>query len=119
MPADLTAAIFIAEPGLAHNEDSDSDPFACRDVPGFFLTSSDYDYTDYTWHTNRDTYDKISFPDVARNATLIALLAYEALEDPQQLSRARRIPPTGPDGKQIAPPPCPAIPRSWTQSNRR
>lgn len=118
LPGDLTAAIFIAEPGLAHNEDSDSDPFACRDVPGFFLTSSDYDYTDYTWHTNRDTYDKISFPDVERNATLIALLAYEASEDPQQLSRARRIPPTSPDGKVITPTSCPPIPRSWTQSSR-
>lgn len=118
VPADLTAGITIDEPGFAHNEDSDSDPFACRDAPGFFLTSADWDYTDYTWHTNRDTYDKISFVDVARNATLIALLAYEASEDPTQLSRARRIPPTGPDGKEIAPTPCPPIPRNWGQSNR-
>jgi carboxypeptidase Q len=119
VPADLTTAITIDEPGFAHDEDSDSDPFACRDVPGFFLTSADWDYRGYTWHTNRDTYDKISFQDVARNATLIALLAYEASEDPEQLSRARRIPPTGAGGKEIAPPACPPTPRSWALSNRR
>ncbi len=120
VPADLTAAISIDEPGLAHDEDSDSDPFACRNAPGFFLTSADWDYTDYTWHTNRDTYDKLSFADISRTATLIALLAYEASEDPQQLSRERRIPPTSPaTGKVLEPPECPQVLRSWAEAITR
>jgi carboxypeptidase Q len=117
MPADLTAAITIDEPGMAHNEDSDSDAFACRDAPGFFLTSADWDYTDYTWHTSRDTYDKLSFDDVKRNATFIALLAYEASEDPQQVSRERRIPPLdATTGKPIEPPTCDRAARSWAEA---
>ena len=44
---------------------------------------------------------------------MIALLAYEASEDPVQLSRARRVPPTDPKtGKSL---PRPRVPRarSW------
>jgi carboxypeptidase Q len=118
MPLELTHSITIDLPGYAENEDSDSDAFACRDAPGFFLTSADWDYTDYTWHTNRDTYDKITFDEVKRNATLIALLAYEASEDPVQLSRARRVPPTDPKtGRTVAPPACDQAPRSWAAAS--
>ena len=118
MPAQLTDALTIDLPGFANNEDSDSDAFACRGAPGFFLTSADWNYTDYTWHTNRDTYDKISFNDVKRNATMIALLAYEASEDPEQLSRARRVPPTDPKtGQVVAPPTCLPGPRSWAAAS--
>jgi carboxypeptidase Q len=117
MPADVTTNITIDEPGYAKNEDSDSDAFACRGAPGIFLTSSDYAYTDYTWHTNRDTYDKINFDEVKRNATLIAMLAYEASEDTTRLSRARRAPPTDPKtGHVIAPPPCERERRSWADA---
>jgi hypothetical protein len=115
MPADLTAGITIDLPGLAHNEDSDSDAFTCKDAPAFFLTSADWDYMEYTWHTNRDTYDKISFDEVKRNATLMALLVYEASEDPTRLSRARRIPPTDAvTGQPIAAPSCNRLKRSWS-----
>jgi carboxypeptidase Q len=117
LPSDLTDGITIELPGLAQNEDSDSDAFACRNAPGFFLNSSDWQYNDYTWHTNRDTYDKISFDAVRRNATLIALLAYEAAEDPVRLSRARRVPPVdGETSQPIAPPACSPAPRSWAKA---
>jgi carboxypeptidase Q len=120
MPDELTANITIAEPGYAKNEDSDSDAFSCHDAPGFFLTSSDYDYTDYTWHTNRDTFDKIDFAAVRRNATMIAILAYEASEDPQRLARARRLPPTDPKtGQRLAPPPCEHAPHSWAEAGKQ
>ena len=66
MPAQLTDALTFDLPGFANNEDSDSDAFACLGAPGFFLTSADWDYTNYTWHTNRDTYDKIAFDEVKR-----------------------------------------------------
>ena len=110
MPGDVTRGVYVDFPGFAHDESTDSDAFACRDAPAFFLNSSDWDYNDYTWHTNRDTWDKISWAAVEKNATLIAMLAYEASEDPQKVSRARRIPP--PDH---APPKCDTPPRSWAE----
>jgi hypothetical protein len=52
---------------------------------------SDYpDYRQYTWHTDLDTYDKIVFDDLKNNATLVAMLAYMASEDPNPVSRVRR-----------------------------
>ena len=113
LPSVLTDSIRLDYPGIAERQSSDDDALACRDVPAFDLTSLDWDYDTYTWHTNRDTYDKVSFDDVRRTATLIASLAYEASEDPQQLSRVRRVPP--PDRK---PPACSPGPRSAAASKR-
>jgi hypothetical protein len=104
-------------PGYAHNESSDSDAFTCHDTPGFFLTSSDWSYGDYTWHTNRDTFDKVAFDVIKRNATLVAMLAYQASEDPERVSRARRIPPTNPrSGQPLQPPRCGTPPRSFAET---
>lgn len=55
-----------------------------------FPTSDRWDYETYTWHTNLDTFDKISVDDLRFNATLVAMLAYAASEDPQLLARATR-----------------------------
>ena len=38
-----------------------------------------------TWHTERDTYDKIAFDDLKYNATLTAMLVYLAAEDPARI----------------------------------
>ena len=120
MPADVTAHIALMLPGVAHNESTDSDAFDCRDAPAFFLTSSDWSYGDYTWHTNRDTYDKLNFDAVKRNATLVALFAYEASEDPATVARTRRVPPTDPrTGQPMRVPTCDAAPRSWAATQRR
>ena len=120
MPADMTRNITLMLPGIAHNESTDSDAFDCRDAPGFFLTSSDWSYTDYTWHTQRDTYDKVNFDNVKRNATLVALFAYEASEDPSMVSRMRRVPPTDPrTGQPMRVPSCDPAPRSFAASHRR
>ena len=120
MPADVTRATTIDLPGFAHDESSDSDAFDCHGAPAFFLNSSDWSYNDYTWHTNRDTYDKIAFDVIRRNATLVAMLAYEASEDPAQVSRARTTPPVDPKtGTSIAPPSCQTPPRSYRESPRR
>ena len=89
IPTSLTDSVWHSEPGEAQEEDSDDDAFACRDAPAFDLHSLEWDYDPNTWHTNRDTYDKLSFDDLERAATLTALLAYEASEDPQQVPRAR------------------------------
>jgi carboxypeptidase Q len=119
MPADMTRNVALMLPGVAHDESTDSDAFDCRGAPGFFLTSSDWSYTDYTWHTNRDTYDKINFDNVKRNATLIALFAYEASEDPSFVSRVRRVPPVNPRTNQpMEVPACSVPPRSWSAAQR-
>src|SRR4051812_500039 len=93
MPADITGKITMELPGIAHDESTDSDAFDCRDAPAFQLNSADWDYTTYTWHTNRDTFDKISWNDVRRNAIYVAMMAYLASEDPGTVPRTRRIPP--------------------------
>ena len=48
-----------------------------------------WDYGSYTWHTNRDTYDKIVFDDLRFNATLTAMLAYLAANDATTITRER------------------------------
>jgi carboxypeptidase Q len=119
MPADVTRGVVLALPGVAHDESTDSDAFDCRNAPAFFLTSSDWSYTDYTWHTNRDTYDKINFDEVKRNATLVALFAYQASEDPALVQRTRRVPPVDArTGQPMRVPACAQPPRSWAASQR-
>jgi hypothetical protein len=119
MPADMTKDITLMMPGIAHDESTDSDAFDCRNAPAFFLSSSDWSYTDYTWHTNRDTYDKINFDEVKRNATLVALFAYEAAEDPATVSRTRRLPPVNArTGQPARVPKCDESPRSWAATQR-
>ena len=44
-----------------------------------------WDYGTVTWHTERDTYDKVVFDDLKCNATLTAMLAYLASEDPTRI----------------------------------
>ena len=106
-------------PGVAHNESTDSDAFDCENAPAFFLTSSDWSYGDYTWHTNRDTYDKINFDNVKRNATLVAMFAYQASEDPSKVSRTRRVPPGDEKtGRPTSVPKCDQPPRSWAATLR-
>jgi len=120
MPADLTRNVTLMLPGVAHDESTDSDAFDCRNAPAFFLTSSDWSYGDYTWHTNRDTYDKVNFDMVKRNATMIALFAYAASEDPVFVSRTRRVPPTDArTGQPLHVPSCDEAPRSWAATQRR
>jgi hypothetical protein len=46
-----------------------------------------WNYGTYTWHTNRDTYDKVVFDDLKHNATLAAMMAYLASEDPEFIKR--------------------------------
>jgi hypothetical protein len=111
MPADITNGIRIDLPGIQHDESTDSDAFTCRDTPGFQLNSADWDYTTYTWHTYRDTFDKISWVDVKRNAIYVAMMAYLASEEPSMVPRTRRIP-VATSGRN-APPECNRTLRSY------
>jgi hypothetical protein len=56
-------------------------------APGFSLGALNWSYFNYTWHTNRDTYDKIVFDDLRNNAILTAILVYMACEDPATFPR--------------------------------
>ena len=52
-----------------------------------------WEYGTYTWHTNRDTYDKVVADELKNNAVLTAMLAYLASEEPDKLPRERRVMP--------------------------
>ena len=90
IPQDITRHIDFSFPGLPSGGGSDHASFICADAPGFSLGSLSWNYFSYTWHTNRDTYDKISFDEVRNNATLTAMLAYLASEEETRTPRKRR-----------------------------
>ena len=66
---------------------TDHASFVCHKVPGISLGSLSWDYGQTTWHTDRDTFDKIVESDLKNNATLTAMLAYLASEDPARIPR--------------------------------
>ena len=68
---------------------TDGAVFACFGTPSFGMGAVSWNYGTYTWHTNRDTYDKVVFDDVKHNATLAALMVYLASEDPEFIKRDR------------------------------
>jgi hypothetical protein len=88
--------------------------FICHGAPGFRLQSHYPEYRQYTWHTNRDTYDKVVLDDLRNNATLAAMLAYLASEDPDRVPRDQRVLPPGPNGQPQAWPGCGTPRRSWS-----
>ena len=82
---------------------SDYTSFVAVGVPAFSLSSLSWEYGNYTWHTNRDTYDKIVFDDVRDNVILTAILTYMASEDDSKASREKRIMPINPrTGKEAS-----------------
>ena len=66
---------------------TDGAVFACFGTPSFGMGAVGWNYNTYTWHTNRDTYDKIVFDDLKHNATLAAMMVYLASEDPEFIKR--------------------------------
>jgi carboxypeptidase Q len=68
-------------PGMPGGGGTDHAAFVCAGAPAFNLGSNSWDYGTYTWHTNRDTYDKIVFDEIRNNATLTAMLVYLASEE--------------------------------------
>ncbi|HYJ80317.1 MAG TPA: M28 family peptidase, partial [Longimicrobiaceae bacterium] len=120
LPPELVDSIRVDSPGLPSGGGSDNASFVCAGVPAFGLGSLSWDYGTYTWHTNRDTYDKIVFDDVRRNATLVAMLVYLAAEEPQRLPRERRteFPVNQQTGQPGAWPACQQPTRSAAASTR-
>ena len=95
IPRDITQHIELDFRVDPRSGNSDEMSFICRGAPGFRLQSNYPDYRQYTWHTDIDTYDKIVFDDLRNNATLAAMLAYLASEDPIRVSNVRRTLSTG------------------------
>lgn len=96
VPAEISRHITLEFPGAQNNGGSDHTSFLCAGAPSFRLQAAYDEYRQYTWHTNRDTYDKIIFDDLKNNATLAAMLAYAASEDPDRVPRDRVVLPINP-----------------------
>jgi carboxypeptidase Q len=115
LPAEISQHIELTIPGTPGGGGSDHASFICAGAPAFFLFALNWSYFPYTWHTNRDTYDKIVFDDLKNNATLVAMLAYLASEEPQQIPRDRRVLPISRrTGEQMTWPEC-RTPRTWEE----
>lgn len=106
IPTELTRDIKVQFPGMPAGGGTDNASFAPAGAPAFGLGATNWDYFSYTWHTNRDTYDKLVFSDLKNNAALVACLVYLASEDPEFISRERRVMPD--DRKTGAPQAWPA-----------
>ncbi len=106
VPDPISRHITLEFPGGQNNSGSDHVSFLCTGAPSFRLQAAYDEYRQYTWHTNRDTYDKIIFDDLKNNATLAAMLAYAASEDPDRVPRDRTVLPIDPRTGQ---------PKQWVQ----
>lgn len=89
LPDELRQQVTFGGVGFPSGGGSDDASFACHGAPGLGLGALSWDYGSYTWHTNRDSYDKIVFDDLQSNATLTAMLAYLASEDSTMITRER------------------------------
>lgn len=102
IPKDITQHIETNFPGTPGRGGSDYASFLAAGAPAFSLSSLSWSYWNYTWHTNRDTYDKIVFDEVRNNAILTAILAYMASEDPAKTNREKSVLPVSKrSGKQM------------------
>jgi carboxypeptidase Q len=91
LPSGIRDTIETHFPGMPGGGGSDFASFIAAGAPAFSLSSRSWSYFAYTWHTNRDTYDKIVFDDLRNNAILVAALAYMASEDPAKTSREKSV----------------------------
>jgi carboxypeptidase Q len=96
VPSAIRSEIKSNFPGSPSGGGSDYASFVAAGAPAFSLSSLSWSYGNYTWHTNRDTYDKIVFDDVQNNAILTAILTYMASEDPQKASNEKSVMPINP-----------------------
>ena len=90
VPAEVSGHVTLDIPGSPGGGGSDYASFVCHGAPAFNLGALSWDYSSHTWHTHRDTYDKLVFNDLKNNAVLAATLVYMASEDPERVSRERR-----------------------------
>ncbi|MGD8321357.1 MAG: M20/M25/M40 family metallo-hydrolase [Gemmatimonadota bacterium] len=120
VPAEVTGGIDLQVPGMPSGGGTDYASFVCAGAPGFNLGALNWGYFDHTWHTQRDTFDKLVFDDMKNNAVLVASLAYLASEDPQRVGRTERtVFPVDPrTGAQGSWPACNPATRKSSDSER-
>lgn len=90
-PKSIRDSVKTSFPGSPSGGGSDNASFVAAGAPGFSLGSLNWSYFNYTWHTNRDTYDKIVFDDLRNNAILTAIMVYMASEDSETTSKEKAI----------------------------
>jgi hypothetical protein len=110
VPSAIRSEIKSNFPGSPSGGGSDYASFVAAGAPAFSLSSLSWSYGNYTWHTNRDTYDKIVFDDVQNNAILTAILTYMASEDPERASNEKSVMPINPRTGEKAAWPTPRQP---------
>ena len=86
-PNNIKDSIKTTFPGTPGGGGSDFASFVAVGAPGFSLGALNWSYFNYTWHTNRDTYDKVIFDDLKSNAILTAIMVYMACEDNETFPR--------------------------------
>jgi carboxypeptidase Q len=107
LPNTVSSQIRYGGVGMPGSGGTDHVAFVCSGAPGFNLGALGWDYGSTTWHTNRDTFDKVIADDLKQNATLVAMLIYLASEDPNFMSRTRLDPlPAMANGSTPAWPAC-------------
>ncbi|MDX2208435.1 MAG: M20/M25/M40 family metallo-hydrolase [Gemmatimonadales bacterium] len=87
LPAELTGGFRLSGNSGPAGGGTDHAAFQCAKSPVYGVNALGWDYFNTTWHTNRDTYDKVVPEDLKHNATMIAMLAFMADQDPALLSR--------------------------------
>ena len=118
VPAEASGNVNLRLPGNPSGGGSDHAAFVCHGAPGISLGALSWDYGSHTWHTHRDTFDKLIFDDLRNNAVLAASLVYLASEDDQRVSRERRESISGPRGTAGRWPVCQPATRSSRDSGR-
>ena len=64
LPQEISRHIDLNIPGSPGGGGSDYASFVCAGAPGFSISSLSWSYGTHTWHTNRDTFDKIVMDDL-------------------------------------------------------
>ena len=115
IPSELSDLVTLEIPGMPESGGTDHASFLCAGVPAFSfhvgagrsdmsIADNRWDTSIYTWHTNRDTFDKIIFEDLRDDAVMTALFVYLASQDPEMMPRDRRTMPEGSEWPECRPP---------------
>ena len=116
VPSELSGQVTLEIPGMPESGGTDHASFLCAGVPAFSfhvgagrsgdlpMGTNRWDTSVYTWHTNRDTFDKVIFEDLRDDAVMTAMLVYLASEDPERMPRDQRAMPDGSQWPECRPP---------------